>query len=332
MTGQGIGYAVRMDERIAKEKNCGLMDEIDYLMMDVPCFLVPGRSDHAPLYRLADIISIAVAGRRKDQLAPVLDSTQIYDAQLLATRVEDPTVFTLCRQMGFSFFSGPFFKTPDKIKLRGMTSNEISRFNLLRLIAKADPDFEFLSKNIQNDAAISFRLLNYLNSAAFGFHQKIKSIQQAVALLGWARMKKWLRVVLITDVGQHKDAAILALLAVQRARFLELVVTDHDYWGFDPDSLHLLGLFSLLDVMLGIAMPEIVAHLPLDVKLKSALCGDTNNEYLPLLNLCRIFEEARWREADRMIHQLNLEGDKVRHAFQQSVDWAVALTHSPLEA
>jgi EAL and modified HD-GYP domain-containing signal transduction protein len=192
----------------------------------------------------------------------------------------------------------------------------------------ADPDLESLSKSIQNDATISFRLLSYLNSAAFGFPQKIKSIQQAVTLLGWNRMKKWLQVILITDVGRTDGGEDLALLAVQRARFLELVAQDHDYWGFDPDSLHLLGLFSLLDVMLGTAMAEIVAHLPLEARLKSALCADADSEYLPLINLCRIFEEGRWPEAGRMINQLSLDGDKVRTAFQQSVDWAVELIHN----
>jgi EAL and modified HD-GYP domain-containing signal transduction protein len=145
-------------------------------------------------------------------------------------------------------------------------------------------------------------------------------------MLGWNKIKNWLRVVLITDVSEHIDAEDLTLLSAQRGKFLELVATDHDYWGFDPESLHLLGLFSLLDVMLGISMQDIVAHLPLDAKLKSALCGDTNSEYFSLLSLARCFEEARWVEADRMIQQLNLDRTKIGLSFQKSVAWAADLT------
>ena len=36
MTAQGIGYAVRRGERIAKEQNYRLIDLVSYLMMDVP--------------------------------------------------------------------------------------------------------------------------------------------------------------------------------------------------------------------------------------------------------------------------------------------------------
>jgi EAL and modified HD-GYP domain-containing signal transduction protein len=131
------------------------------------------------------------------------------------------------------------------------------------------------------------------------------------------------------DVSPNKDASDLMLLAVQRGKFLELIASDHDYWGFDPDTLNLLGTFSLLDVMLGVPMTDIVAHLPLDTKLQSALCDEPNSEYVPLLQLARLFEEARWREAEKMVQQLNLDDGKVRGAFQRAVDWAVELTTLP---
>jgi len=298
----------------------------DGFMISVTAF--SGNLDHEPLYRQADIISMVVQDLRQDQMSTLMSSAQPYDAKLLAAGVADPAMFVVCRDMGFSFFSGSFFKKPDEIKLRKITSNEMSRFNLLQLIAMPDPDFEALTENIQRDASISFRLLAHLNSTAFGFPRKIKSIQQAISLLGWNKMKNWLRVVLITDVGQHKDSLELTLLAAQRGKFLESVARDHDYWGFDPESLHLLGLFSLLDVMLGVPMTEIVTHLPLDAKLKSALCADPYSEYLQLLELCRVFEEAHWQAADQMIHRLNLNGSKVRIAFQKAVDWALDLTIS----
>jgi EAL and modified HD-GYP domain-containing signal transduction protein len=69
-------------------------------------------------------------------------------------------------------------------------------------------------------------------------------------------------------------------------------------------------------------MEEILRYLPLDAKLKSALCGETNNEYLPLLELARCFEEARWKDAERMTQKLGLDKNKVRAAFLQSIEWA----------
>lgn len=275
-----------------------------------------------PLYSLADIICIDVAQKGKDRLYLLLEIARKHPAQLLAYQVEDHGRFNLCSEMGFSLFHGPFFKAPETITIRTLSSVQISRFNLLHLIEQDQPDFARLAGTIQADVTISFRLLSYLNSAAFGFSKKIQSIHQAITLLGWRKMKNWLRVVLLTDVSENKNAPELVLLSAQRGKFLELVARDHDFWGFDPDSMHLLGIFSLLDAMLGMPMAEIVAHLPLEHKLKAALCRERNNEYLPLLNLTQYLEEAHWEEAQKMIQQLNLNSAKVKAAFQASLNWA----------
>ncbi len=200
---------------------------------------------------------------------------------------------------------------------------------MLRTIEKDEPDLIHLAENIQADATIGFRLLAYLNSAAFSFNQKIASIRQAIMLLGWTTVRGWLRVVLLSDVGQTRDAHELVLLSAQRGMFLELVSREHDFWGFDPESLHLLGLFSLLDALLLMPMQEIVSHLPLDRKMKSALVREPNNEYLPLLQLTQYLEEARWQDADTLCRQLNLNNDKVIAAFRMSIGWATQLESIP---
>ena len=284
-----------------------------------------GGADFEPLYRMADIISIDVFEKSKEVLATAIAAARLFQASLLAVQVQNPEQMDVCRELGFNLFHGPFFKLPDTITIRPLTSNEVTRLNLLRVIEKDEVDLDRLAETIQADAAISFRLLAYLNSAAFGLRQKIKSILQAITLLGWRKMKNWMRVVLLNDISQGKEAAELVMLAAQRGKFIEQIARAHEFWGFDPETLHLLGLFSLLDAMLGIPMAEVVTYLPLDDKLKAALCGEPNNEYLPLLRLAQCFEEARWDDSETIIRQLNLEGDKVKAAFQTAVDWAAEM-------
>ena len=69
-------------------------------------------------------------------------------------------------------------------------------------------------------------------------------------------------------------------------------------------------------------MVDIVSFLPIENELKAALCKEPNNEYLPLLRLVQCLEEATWTESEEMIRQLDLDGKKVRAAFQASIDWA----------
>jgi EAL and modified HD-GYP domain-containing signal transduction protein len=278
--------------------------------------------DLRPLYSMADVIGLDIQGLTQPVLGELIDQAKGYQAERLAVQVQDGAQFLMCRDLGFTLFHGAFFKRPDTIAMRHLTSNEVARFNLLHMIEQQEPDIDRLAEVIQSDVSISFRLLAYLNSAAFGLRRKIDSIHQAIAMLGWRKIKNWLRVVLLNDMSQKAEASELMTLAVQRGKFLEQIARDHDFWGFDPEILHLLGIFSLLDAMLGLPMEDIVTYLPLDSKLKAALCREPNNEYLPLLQLAQHCEEAHWEESRQMIQQLNLDNAKVHAAFQASVDWA----------
>jgi c-di-GMP phosphodiesterase len=143
--------------------------------------------------------------------------------------------------------------------------------------------------------------------------------------LGWRKLKSWLRVVLLTEMGQGRDARELVLLSAQRGLFLELVAREHDFWGFSPESLHLLGIFSLLDALLAMPMAQIVEYLPLDSKIKAALCREPNNEYLPLLDLARCLEEARWEDGEQLTRQLGLNRARVKGALQSALNWVSEL-------
>lgn len=279
----------------------------------------------SPAYDLADIIVISIQSRDSAALQADLAAARKYGSFLLAGQVPDRHSYELCRKLDFRLFSGPYFKHPDTMVARRLSSNEMLRFKLLQLIEQSDPDIDALAEAIQADVTISFRLLTFLNSAAFSFSQKIRSIHHAIYLLGWDKVKNWLRVILLTDMKQSRDAGELVLLSAQRGMFLQLVAQDHDFWGFDPRALYLLGLFSLLDTLLHMPMMEIINYLPIDDKIKRALCRDPENEYIPLLRMAQFFEEAQWALAESMVQQLNLQRTKVNVAFQKSIEWARGL-------
>lgn len=285
----------------------------DGFAVAVPAFTA--RADCGDLYAQADIIGVDVAGRTPAELSTLLADIARHGALPLAREVPDAGSVVACRELGFRLFQGAFSKEPEIVRLRRVSSGQIARFNLLKLIGADDPDVGDIAAQIQGDATISFRLLTYLNSASFNLPNRVNSISQAIGLLGWSRVRTWLRVVLLSDISQTAAQADLLRLASQRARFLEVIATRYAFWGFDPESLHLLGLFSLLDAMMGMPMTEVVGFLPLDGGLKAALCGEPDSEYLPLLGLVRDLEDARWADVDAAARRLNLDPVGVREAF-----------------
>jgi c-di-GMP phosphodiesterase len=245
--------------------------------------------------------------------------------RILARGVKTREQFESAVERGFDLFQGPFFKEPQYLQDRQLGSNEVARLNLLRLLEQEDPDVRVLAEAISSDVSITFRLLSYLNRAWFGFRQNIQSIDQAIMLLGWNKLKSWLRALLLVDLaGREEVPRELAILSLHRGKFFELLASKVDYWGFNPDTLFLLGMFSLMDSILGLPMVKVVELLPLEAKIKAALRHDPNNEYRPLFELLESIEEANWPLLESLTQKLFLDLKLVKENFSEARDWAGA--------
>ena len=282
--------------------------------------------------KFADLVIVDILGKKPIQIAPLVRMAKNAGIPALAKKVEDTESFSTAKHLGFPLFQGYFFKRPELVANRKLTSHQASRFSLLQAIEKQDPDFEQLAKDIQTDVSISYRLLTYLNSAAFGFRQPIKSIKQAIVLLGWKQLRNWLRVIVLTDMQPTGKAPELFFVAVQRGKFLELIAHSHDPRKSDPDTMFLLGLFSLLEAMLDMPMESIVEKLPLDADLKKALQG-VDGPYAKWLDLVRAHEKGRWEALDTLTEELGLNRLVVAVSYYKSVLWAnTFFKHGPTRA
>jgi c-di-GMP phosphodiesterase len=282
---------------------------------------ISGRPIPDGLFSLADIVSFDLSLGKPDQAW--LDQKPPGLTRRLARGVKTQSQFQAARNLGFDLFQGPFFKELEYVQDRQLGSNEVARLNLLRLLEEEDPDVLALAEAIRSDVSISFRLLSYLNRAWFGFRQNIESIDQAIMILGWSKLKGWLRALLFVDLaGKEEVPQELAILSLQRGKFFELLTVEVDYWGFNPNTLFLLGLFSLMDSILGLPMAKVVELLPLEAKIKAALRHDPDNEYHPLFELLESIEDGDWIRLEVLTRKLSLDLKMIKDNFAQARDWA----------
>ena len=61
------------------------------------------------------------------------------------------------------------------------------------------------------DVSLSYRLLRYLNSAAFALQMEIHSIPHALSLLGERAMRKWISMVSVAALGDEAADGLLKL-------------------------------------------------------------------------------------------------------------------------
>jgi EAL and modified HD-GYP domain-containing signal transduction protein len=160
--------------------------------------------------------------------------------------------------------------------------------DLIGRIDREEP-VERIEAALKGDPSLAFRLLRYLNSAAFGLAVEITSFRHAMMMLGYAKLKRWLALLL---VSASKDPNQLPVMhaAVRRGLLMEelgLSLADADMRG----ELFLCGLFSLLDRMLQQPFAELFRSVPMPERVRQAL-GDDAGPFMPYLALVQAVESG----------------------------------------
>ena len=158
---------------------------------------------------------------------------------------------------------------------------------------------------LKRDPTLAFRLMRYLNSAAFGLTVEINSFGHALMLLGYQRLKRWLALLLASS-SKGVGARHLLYGAVRRGLVMEELGRsqgDAEMRG----EMFICGVFSLLDRLLQQPFAELLRNVPVPERVQQALRGD-GGPYAPYLELLRaieneaVFDIREQGEALSLIH------------------------------
>jgi c-di-GMP phosphodiesterase len=173
------------------------------------------------------------------------------------------------KQLGFDWFSGPFFATPNTLGGAPIPIGDLHTIVELCRMQRNDASLEEIVALIEQEVGLGVRLLKYMNSAYFGFSGSVRSIKQAATMLGTRGISRWALIVAALS-GSNPIPRELALLALTRARACELVGLDYDE-SLDSDELFTIGLLSSCDAVFRMPMQRVVDELPLAEHVEQAL-------------------------------------------------------------
>jgi EAL and modified HD-GYP domain-containing signal transduction protein len=180
-----------------------------------------------------------------------------------------------------------------------------------------------LAQIVEADAALTCRLLVFLNSASFGMRRKVDSIKQAIVLAGWAPLNKWLKFILIADLSPTPRHQELCYYAAQRADFLKRVARAAGLERLVP-TLSLLGLLSYIEAILEMPPAQALANVPVADDILHALCGQ-KSPLTPWLVLVQAMENADWENAEQIGKSAKLSMDDLARCYRDSFAVADAL-------
>jgi len=324
----GIGFNLPKDlivieilEDVIPDKElihvCSKLQAAGY-MLALDDFVVAGER-LKPFLDIVDILKVDF--RENSDLAKKVIAEKVMGTKikLLAEKVETRAEFNLGLEAGYEYFQGFFFQKPEIIPGKDIPGYKLNHLKVLQEVNRTEINCDALAETISRDVSLSYKLLNYINSAYFGMRQQVRSVSHAIMLLGNDEIRKWASLVLLMGLGADKPEELLVTSLI-RANLCESLAKYLRLKGCESE-LYMMGLLSLIDALVGRPLIEIIRDLPLRPDIKLALGGE-RNKYKDILDLVLNYERANWTALQKGLDQADIQFDDISDIYLGSIERA----------
>jgi EAL and modified HD-GYP domain-containing signal transduction protein len=272
----------------------------------------PRQSDRA-LLDVADIVKVALSRESAADLPRTVRELKARGLQLIAEEVETVEQFEQCIELGFDGFQGNFLQHPQTFGTQRVPSSKLGTLRLLTELSKEDASVQQLEQLLSQDMSMSYRVLRCINSSFYSLPRKVDSILQAIVILGIEPLRQLCALVALQGFDDRPPS--LLVVAMARARMCEQLGKISG--AQDSGPFFITGLFSMLNVLTGVPIAQLVDDLPLSTPIVRALLSQ-EGELGNALNCVRAYERGRWK--DVAFH--GLPPNVIRAAYVDAVFWA----------
>jgi EAL and modified HD-GYP domain-containing signal transduction protein len=263
-----------------------------------------------------------VIGRVCDRLAERQPGVKI-----MAFGIEELSQYELALEMGVDAFQGTFFSSPEPVPATELPQSTVAAMRLMGLARDPNVNDRKLEDVLATDPVLTFQLLRLVNSAAVGM-RGVSSLGQALRLIGRNAFQRWLAVAVAasrkSSTGVDQE---LVRQAVERGRLLEQLGGS----AREPGTLFLVGLFSLLDAVFRMTLPEILERVALSDEANSALL-DRSGPYADALAFAESYELGMFENATEIAREMGIDPAGLGEFYTNALTWTNEALGSLLEA
>lgn len=268
--------------------------------------------------RPSDLRAVA---RDFTQDAPTRDVLPLMFGPHLAHGVDTALRRGQCARVGYEWFAGAYPLHPEPAIEPHDGSSRKRLMTLLGLLSR-DAETREIEALLKQDPALSYHLLKLANSAAFAHSVPITSFGQAISVLGRRQLQRWLQLLLYARQQPDGLANPLLPVAALRAAHMEALCKLDGGERDEQDLAFMTGVFSLLDLLFGMTMEEIVGELGLPPLAADALLA-RSGKFGDMLRLA----EARCASAP-MLAQAGIDAEPWWLSQLQAYHWAIQVSRN----
>jgi EAL and modified HD-GYP domain-containing signal transduction protein len=200
---------------------------------------------------------------------------------------------------------------------RSVPIGSMQLLQVLSLISSAkDLDLRELESAIAKDVGLSLKLIRYSNTARFAGN--ISSLRECMIRLGSLETRRFLSILAFPQLCAQ-DSPELVEQAVLRGRMCENLASAIRRDDLRPQAF-LVGMFSLLEAIMRVPLPEIVDALSLSPDLKTALLEDPAASTLGrLLHVVKSYEAADMASLNGLSEDLDIGMPQMLDAYLSAI-------------
>jgi EAL and modified HD-GYP domain-containing signal transduction protein len=279
---------------------------------------VSGAPEHQALSTLAPIVKLDLRRMAPEAVAPTCAELLARNKQLFASGVDDRATFEQLKALGAHLFQGTFLSKPEYIEGDRVPPSRVAAMKLLATLHDPKSGFADYAELITKDVTLSYQLLRYVNSAMFSRPSKVDSIHRALIQLGLVHVRQWASLMVLARASTQPEEVVMSVMI--RARMAELMATR---LRRNPGAAFTTGMFSLIDVLIGRPLSEVITQLPLADDVRAALL-ERQGSLGQVLAATVAYELGEWTKA-----QVDgLSESEVADCYVDAVTWSEELLAS----
>ncbi|KHE67767.1 EAL and HDOD domain-containing protein [Halobacillus sp. BBL2006] len=275
------------------------------------------------LLQYIDILKVDIREVNDKDRKEIINLAKRFNITLLAEKVETRDEHQTCLAEGFELFQGYYYSKPVVISGMDIPFLASTYFQIIKelSVGAKEVNIDKVTEILEQDVALTYKLLRLINSSMYQRTVPVKSIKQAVMLLGTDTLEKWLYVLSVKQTSSFSSTSTQLVLktSLLRAKMSEQLSirlrTTNKAEGF-----FLTGFLSLIDVITKRPVTEIIESLPLDTNIKVALEGK-RNFYRDILDTVMAMEKADFEELEDRLIELELGFDEIFEIYGQAIAW-----------
>lgn len=278
--------------------------------------------DIRPLLGIVDVVKLDLMQIDAALLPVLVKELKKYPVQLLAEKVETREQAASCVEMGFDLFQGYYFARPETLSGKRASPSKVALLRIFTLMV-SDAENREIEEAFKGHVDLTYNLMRMVNSVGSGLVTKIGSLGHGLAILGRRALQRWVQLLLYASDKAAQKTNPLMQLAASRGKLMELLAqkcrpNDRDFY----ERAFMVGMLSLLDVLMGEPMADILKRTYLHEEVDAALLR-REGELGGLLVLCEQVELGDVDAIQKSLgvrHVLTVEG--VNKAQLEALGWA----------